>query len=63
MAGKFEEDDGGGVLFHILDEHDRQVGRTPDALDPREFSAESMPEELGGHLERGGCRRAPALIL
>lgn len=46
VARKFEELDTRRVLFHILDEHDREVERISEALNLREFSVRSILEEL-----------------
>jgi predicted transcriptional regulator len=46
VASKFDELDTRRVLFHILDEHDREVDRISEALNLREFSVKSILEEL-----------------
>jgi predicted transcriptional regulator len=46
VASKFDELDTRRVLFHILDEHDREVDRISEALNLREFSVRSILEEL-----------------
>ena len=51
VASKFEEPDIRKVLFHILDEHDREVDRISEALNLREFSVRSILEELRDYLE------------
>jgi predicted transcriptional regulator len=51
VASKFEELDKRRVLFHILDEHDREVDRISEALNLREFSVRSILDELRDYLE------------
>jgi ArsR family transcriptional regulator len=51
VASKFEELDKRRVLFHILDEHDREVDRISEALNLREFSVRSILDELQDYLE------------
>jgi len=46
IAGKLATQDMRRVLFHILDEHDREVNRISEALNLREFSVRSILEEL-----------------
>ncbi|MDG6989347.1 MAG: ArsR family transcriptional regulator [Nitrososphaerota archaeon] len=51
VASRFEEVDTRKVLLHVLDEHDREVGRISEALNLREFSVRSILRELEDFLE------------
>lgn len=51
VVTKFEEPDMRKVLFHVLDEHDREVERISEALNLREFSVRSILDELRDYLE------------
>jgi len=46
IAGKLATRDMRRVLFHILDEHDRQVDRISEALNLRELTVKTILEEL-----------------
>ena len=46
IASKLATQDMRRVLFHILDEHDKQVDRISEALNLRELSVRSILEEL-----------------
>ena len=46
IAGKLTALDARRVLFHILDEHDKEVDSISEALNLREFSVRSILEEL-----------------
>ena len=46
IANKLEELDKRRVLFHILDEHDKEVDRISEALNLREFAVKAILEEL-----------------
>jgi len=46
MANRLKELDKRKVLFHILDEHDREVDRISEALNLRESAVKSILEEL-----------------
>ena len=46
IAGSLAERDMRRVLFHILNEHDREVRRISEALNLREFSVKEILEEL-----------------
>ena len=46
IAGNLAEADMRRVLFHILNEHDREVRRISEALNLREFSVKEILEEL-----------------
>jgi len=46
IAGKLATRDMRRVLFHILDEHDRQVDRISEALNIRELTVKTILEEL-----------------
>ena len=50
VATKFEEPDMKRVLFHVLDEHDREVERISEALNMRELSVKSILDELRDYL-------------
>lgn len=50
VASKFEELNTRKVLFHVLDEHDKEVNRISEALNLREFSVKSILEELQDYL-------------
>ena len=50
VASRFEELDTRKVLFHVLDEHEREVDRISEALNLREFSVRSILEELENFL-------------
>lgn len=52
VASKFEELDKRRVLFHVLDEHEREVDRISEALNLREFSVRSILEELRDYLNQ-----------
>jgi predicted transcriptional regulator len=49
VANKFERLDTRRVLFHILDEHDREVDTISEALNLRELSVKSILDELEGY--------------
>jgi predicted ArsR family transcriptional regulator len=46
MANRLEEFDKRRVLFHILEEHDREAERISEALDLREVAVKAILEEL-----------------
>jgi len=46
IANRLDELDKRKVLFHILDEHDREVDKISEALDLREASVKAILEEL-----------------
>lgn len=46
VANKLDELDKRRVLFHILDEHDREVGSISESLNLRELSVKAILEEL-----------------
>jgi predicted transcriptional regulator len=51
VASKFEGIDMRKVLMHVLDEHDREVRSISEALNLREFTVESILDELEDYLE------------
>jgi predicted transcriptional regulator len=51
VANKFEARDTRRVLFHILDEHNREVDTISEALNLREFSVKTILDELEGYIQ------------